>query len=92
MIATGLNAFDSDAAAPGDRRLTYLKRFRSKAYAAPRVARGRRLSVCSRNAGVPNDPQIEIGRLPTLFAQAQSQDRQAPQPRHVPDPHGRREA
>src|SRR5689334_25249670 len=30
-----------------------------------------------------NDPQARIRRIPALFAQDQSQDRQAPQPRHL---------
>src|SRR5438876_6818673 len=38
------------------------------------------------------DPKAQVRRVPPLFAQDQSEDGQAPQPRHFPQPPGRREA
>src|SRR3990170_1763416 len=37
-----------------------------------------------------HDPQAQIGRVPALFAEGRSEDRQAPQPRHLRQPRGGR--
>src|SRR5262249_19674758 len=45
------------------------------------------------DAWVPrDDPQAQIRPVPPLLAQAQPEDRQASQPRHVPEPSGCRKA
>ena len=67
-------------------------------YAPGDQGAGRRLAAATRpeaararNGGF-DDQETCLGRLPPVFAQARSENRQAAQPGHVQDPGGRREA
>src|SRR5215469_12789097 len=52
----------------------------------------RRLRSTTASPEHTDDPKAQVRRVPALFAQTRSEDRQAPQPRHLPDPPSGREA
>src|SRR5262245_26885585 len=94
-----LAAVDNSTTERGSRWQAPRKDERRSATSARRKRRGEACARVRTRAASPrvavapsHDPQAQVGRLSPLFAQAEPEDRPAPQSRHLQDTGGGREA